>query len=98
MCTVSWAKRPNGYCLFFNRDESLERPVGLPPEVNSLGDSRFVCPRDPVGGGTWLLVNEQQLLNQVISQTEKLVDVLEVKHHVDVDHRVFVELEQQFRK
>lgn len=44
----------------------------------------------------WLLVNEDQLLDQVIAQTNKLVDVLEIKHHVDVDHRVFVALEEAF--
>jgi hypothetical protein len=74
MCTVSWAKRPNGYCLFFNRDESLERPVGLPPEVNSLGDSRFVCPGDPVGGGTWLLVNEHGMSLGLLNYYEAQMD------------------------
>ncbi|MDG2168574.1 MAG: NRDE family protein [Opitutales bacterium] len=74
MCTVSWAKRPNGYCLFFNRDESRERPVGLPPEISSFGDSRFVCPRDPVGGGTWLLVNEHGMSLGLLNYYEAQMD------------------------
>ena len=71
--------------LFARRAYNLEAILCLPIEGDN--NSRI-----------WLLVNEQQLLSQVISQTEKLVDVLEVKHHVGVDHRVFVELEKQFRK
>ncbi len=74
MCTVSWAKRPNGYCLFFNRDESRDRPIGLPPEVHSIGDSRFVCPRDPVGGGTWLLVNEHGMSLGLLNYYEAQMD------------------------
>ena len=61
MCTVSWAKRPSGYSLFFNRDESRKRPSGLPPELTETEYTSFLCPRDPVGGGTWLLVNRYGL-------------------------------------
>ena len=74
MCTVSWAKRPNGYTLFFNRDESRERPDGLPPEVSASNNVQFVCPRDPVGGGTWLLVNEYGLTLGLLNYYEAQVD------------------------
>ena len=70
--------------LFARRAYNMEGILCLPLEDNR--HSRI-----------WLLVNEQALLNQVISQTEKLVDVIEVKHHVGVNHRVFIELEKQFR-
>ena len=56
----------------------------------------------PIEGGDysriWLLVNEEALLDQVIAQTQKLIDVVEIKHHVGVDHRVFVELEEVFHR
>jgi len=69
--------------LFARRAYNLEGILCLP--IENTPHSRI-----------WLLVNEDHLLEQVIRQTEKLVDVLEVKHHVDVDHRVFVELEHAF--
>lgn len=71
--------------LFARRAYNLEAILCLP--IEGTPQSRI-----------WLLVNEQQLLDQVISQTEKLVDVIAVKHHVGVDHRVFVDLEQAFQK
>ena len=74
MCTVSWAKRPNGYSLFFNRDESRERPEGLAPEQDALGNTHFICPRDPTGGGTWLLVNEYGLTLGLLNYYEAQVN------------------------
>ncbi|MBC9867568.1 MAG: hypothetical protein F7O42_06740 [Opitutae bacterium] len=61
MCTVSWCQQSEGYTLFFNRDESKGRSEGLPPQPH-VGDSvAYVCPRDPDGGGTWLLANSHGL-------------------------------------
>ena len=74
MCTVSWARRPRGYTLFFNRDESRERPEGLPPEIESCEGIRFVCPRDPAGGGTWLLVNDHGLTLGLLNYYEAQLD------------------------
>jgi hypothetical protein len=61
MCTVSWSNQPNGYTLFFNRDESRKRQDGVPPELGTHKSTQFICPRDPEGGGTWLLVNAYSL-------------------------------------
>lgn len=59
MCTVSWARRPQGYTLWFNRDEQHSRPEAEPPEVREgNGGSRLLAPRDPQGGGTWLATND----------------------------------------
>jgi acetolactate synthase I/III small subunit len=44
----------------------------------------------------WLQVDEQERLDQVIRQTNKLEDVVKVTCHTDVDHHVFVELERFF--
>jgi hypothetical protein len=49
--------RPDGFELFFNRDESLPRGEGRPPERLELGSVRVLAPRDPDAGGTWLGVN-----------------------------------------
>jgi acetolactate synthase-1/3 small subunit len=43
----------------------------------------------------WLLVNEQEKLDQIIQQTEKLEDVLSVRRH-GVKHKVFEQLEDLF--
>jgi len=53
----------------------------------------------PTGDGAhsriWLRVNEEARLDQVVSQLEKLHDVVAVSRH-GADHAVFVELERFF--
>lgn len=53
----------------------------------------------PVGGGDesriWLLVRDDARLPQMISQVEKLEDVIGVERH-GADHRVFERLEEFF--
>ncbi len=58
MCTVSWSLNPDGYDLFFNRDELKRRSAEFPPALARQGDVVFVTPRDGDHGGTWLLANE----------------------------------------
>ena len=54
----------------------------------------------PVGSGAtsriWLLVNEDQRLDQMVKQVEKLEDVLGVRRH-GAEHEVFIRLEEFFR-
>ncbi len=53
----------------------------------------------PIGDGArsriWLRVQEEQRLEQLIRQMEKLSDVLQVRRH-EADHEVFVRLEEFF--
>lgn len=53
----------------------------------------------PVNGGQtsriWLRVREDQRLEQLIRQIEKLADVLDVRRH-DAEHEVFLRLERFF--
>jgi acetolactate synthase-1/3 small subunit len=53
----------------------------------------------PVGSGEtsriWLLVNEDERLDQMVKQIEKLEDVLAVRRH-GAAHEVFVRLEEFF--
>ena len=51
---------------------------------------------DELHSRIWLLVNEDERLTQVIKQTEKLHDVIDIKHHSGVDHQVFIDLQKVF--
>ena len=57
MCTSSWFFHPNGYSLFFNRDEKRTRAIAQPPKVIRTDNGMAIMPTDPDGGGTWLGVN-----------------------------------------
>ena len=59
MCTLSWIVEPEGYAVFFNRDERRSRRPADPPRIESAGGVRFVAPRDGEAGGTWAFVNER---------------------------------------
>lgn len=61
MCTVSWEFRSDGYALFFSRDEQRSRPPAEPPTLQTEDGTRFLAPRDPLGGGTWIAANEHGL-------------------------------------
>lgn len=58
MCTVSWSIRPEGYDLFFNRDELDTRAPELAPCLAQREGIAFIAPRDGDRDGTWLLANE----------------------------------------
>ncbi|ERS81046.1 hypothetical protein Q672_06955 [Marinobacter sp. EVN1] len=62
MCTLSWQYSPAGLDLFFNRDESLQRPEAGPPVVECRDGVSTVMPKDPLGGGTWIAANSQGLI------------------------------------
>jgi hypothetical protein len=48
--------------LAFNRDEQRTRPPGLPPTTRRCGERLAAMPIDPVGGGTWIGVNDAGLV------------------------------------
>ncbi|MCZ6675035.1 MAG: NRDE family protein [Verrucomicrobia bacterium] len=73
MCTVSWYSQLNEYTLFFNRDESRNRQPGLPPKIGTSEETQYICPLDPEGGGTWLLVNEHGLTLGLLNYYEKQI-------------------------
>ena len=45
----------------------------------------------------WLLLDEDQRLEQVVKQVHKLEDVIEVRRH-GADHEVFLRLEEFFKE
>lgn len=61
MCTASWLIHPEGFELFFNRDESLRRGAARAPERLVLAGVSALLPVDSDAGGTWLGVNEHGL-------------------------------------
>ena len=70
--------------LFSRRAYNVEGMLCMP-----IGDGK--CSR------VWLLVGEDQRLEQMIKQMQKLVDVVAVRRHA-ADHEVFVGLEAFFRE
>lgn len=62
MCTLSWEYSQAGLDLFFNRDESLDRPEAEPPVVEYWGGISTLMPRDPVAGGSWIAANSQGMV------------------------------------
>ena len=72
MCTLSFRLEPDGFELWFSRDERRSRTPARPPAVSRAAATRFLAPRDPEGGGTWLSVNQHglalALLNDYASQ------------------------------
>ena len=75
MCTISWYQDKSGYSVYFNRDESKERPLAIPPQTQTAESIRAIYPTDPKGGGTWFAVSEYgcvfALLNYYQGRTPK---------------------------
>jgi len=62
MCTLTWWREEDSYGVFFNRDEKKDRPVAESPAHFDHERVNFLAPRDPRGGGTWMLVNEHGVI------------------------------------
>jgi hypothetical protein len=58
VCTVTWFDAPDGYELFFNRDELTTRKPEISPQLRTREGVRFIAPADGDHGGTWIAVNE----------------------------------------
>jgi acetolactate synthase-1/3 small subunit len=71
--------------LFARRGYNLEGILVMP--IHSMHDEQ---------SHIWLLVNEEDRLEQVIRQTEKLVDVLSIERQ-GVNDTVFTHMEDYFR-
>ncbi|EGQ7929805.1 NRDE family protein [Vibrio vulnificus] len=61
MCSVTWLIEPDGYQLFFNRDEQKARPLALPPQQVCIQQTSVLMPIDPKGRGSWISLNEHGL-------------------------------------
>jgi hypothetical protein len=69
MCTLTLIQvRQREYRLAFNRDEQRSRDPGLPPTVERRSGIRVIAPLDPVGGGTWISLNEFGISVAILNQ------------------------------
>lgn len=67
MCTLTWWENDNAYGVLFNRDESRKRGVAEPPAVRAAGETSYICPIDPDGGGTWIWVNQHGVIGCILN-------------------------------
>lgn len=61
MCTATLLpifSGPTGLRLVTSRDEKHARAAALPPRQNRFGPRAALLPIDPIGGGTWVAVND----------------------------------------
>lgn len=69
MCTVSVVPTADGCRIVCNRDERRSRPIAGPPQLWRAKASRATYPQDPVSGGTWIGVNDQELVVALLNRT-----------------------------
>ncbi|MDB4400634.1 NRDE family protein [Akkermansiaceae bacterium] len=71
MCTLTWTRGGPGQLeVWFNRDENKARPIADPPSLYELDGVKFLSPRDPQGGGTWMIANEFGLVVCLLNKWE----------------------------
>jgi hypothetical protein len=68
MCTVSIVPHRDGLRVMSNRDERRDRATALEPRVEMLGSRAATMPIDPVGGGSWIGVNDRGLVAAVLNR------------------------------
>ena len=68
MCTVSIVPDGDRFTLMSNRDERRDRAVALQPTVERFGARAAIMPIDPVGGGSWLGVNDAGLVAALLNR------------------------------
>jgi hypothetical protein len=69
VCTVTVVPVPGGFRLACNRDERRDRPPAHVPALHALARRRAAFPVDPVGGGTWIGVNEAGLAAALLNRS-----------------------------
>lgn len=68
MCTVSIVPDANGFRVISNRDERRDRASALQPTITTVGNRAAILPLDPVGGGSWIGVNDTGLVATVLNR------------------------------
>ena len=71
MCTVTIVPDADGFRLMCNRDEQRKRAAALAPTRHVLANGVAVYPIDPVGGGTWVGVNDAGIAAALLNRTVK---------------------------
>lgn len=98
MCTLSWLYSEGNVEIFFNRDESKNRPSAIPPSTFSCGHvHKYLMPIDTQSHGSWIGVTNTGLciclLNyyqgdtpsgELISRGLLVKDILEIATEKDI--------------
>jgi hypothetical protein len=71
MCFVAIHRQGNTRYLLSNRDEYLQRPAALPPEVNALPGCVLLYPKDAKAGGTWVAVRNDGVAAILLNGADK---------------------------
>ncbi len=72
MCTFSIIPHDAGFRVMSNRDERLDRAIAFQPSVEHMHSRAVVMPIDPVGGGSWIGVNDASLVAAVLNRHDGL--------------------------
>jgi hypothetical protein len=73
MCTVTIVPLDdNGFRLVCNRDERRSRADARPPVRRLVGGIMAAFPVDPVGGGTWIGINEAGIAMAILNRTPRM--------------------------
>lgn len=70
MCTLSWLPEPDGFVLYFNRDERHTRAPAHPPALSHHAGMARLAPTDGDFGGTWIGVNERGVAAAILNRYE----------------------------
>jgi hypothetical protein len=68
MCTVSIVPLDGGFRVMSNRDERVDRASAFQPCLEPVDSRTVVMPIDPVGGGSWIGVNDAGLVAAVLNR------------------------------
>ena len=68
MCTVTIVPYDDGFRLVCNRDERRDRPAAMPPMDRRIRHRTAIYPQDPLGGGTWVGINDAGLAAALLNR------------------------------
>jgi hypothetical protein len=71
MCTVTYIKTPDAVYITSNRDEHIHRAAALPPVVATIRSKKILFPKDPVGAGSWIALDENGKTAVLLNGAEK---------------------------
>jgi Transport and Golgi organisation 2 len=58
MCTVTYIPSAGNFFFTSSRDEQAGRQLADLPTIHEMNGQRLLFPKDPQGGGTWIVVHE----------------------------------------
>lgn len=71
MCTVSFYKDQDKIIITSNRDEHISRPHAIAPTEYIYNGTKLFFPKDPMGGGSWFVVNESGNVYVLLNGADK---------------------------